>query len=181
LKGWQKNTKRLLSFTIYYEIFMIGISLAIVLLSAIDLIVDFNEVTSHIIKNVDYMICIIFAFDLIINLIIAKDKIKCLKASMITIIAVVPFSSFYRIAGVLRLGKLFSIFTYANPANIGILSKLWIFIMKPSVIRISKFGNMARSYFSNSKKSREEKRLNKLKYKQQKKKNQKKKRDTAYY
>ena len=175
MKGWQKNTKRLLSFAIYYEIFMISISLTIVLLSVIDLIVDFSEATSHMIKHVDYIICIIFAFDLIINLIMAKDKIKCLKASMITIIAVVPFSSFFRIAGILRLSRLFSLFTYATPTNIGIFAKLWIFIMKPSVIRISKFGNMARSYFSNSKKSREEKKLNKELYKQQKKKNKKKK------
>ncbi len=170
MKGRQKKSRDAVSTAIYYEIFMISISLAIVLLSLINLFVDFSQSTSNIIKHVDYAICVIFALDLIINLIIAKDKLKCLKSSMITIIAVVPFSSFFRIAGVLRLTKLFTLFSYVNPTNIGIFAKLWIFIMQPSVIRISKFGNMARSYFSNSKRAHEEKKLLKKSNKKNKKK-----------
>lgn len=174
MKGRPKKARDVISLAIYYEIFMISISLAIVLLSVINLFIDFSPPTSNVIKHVDYAICIIFALDLIINMIIAKDKLKCLKSSMITIIAVVPFSSFFRIAGVLRLSKLLTLFSYANPANIGIFAKLWIFIMQPSVIRISKFGNMARSYFSNSKKAREEKKLTKMNNKNKKKNKSKK-------
>ncbi|QUH25512.1 hypothetical protein [Serpentinicella alkaliphila] len=137
---------------IIYEIFMVTVSLLIVLFSLIDLFVNFNESTIHLIINIDYIICIIFGLDLIISLYRANNKIKCLKSSIITVLAIIPFSTFFRIAGVLRISRVFLLFQYATPTNVGALSSLWIFIMRPSVIRISKFGNMARSYFFNPRK-----------------------------
>lgn len=141
-----------LSRLIIYEVFMVSVSLLIVLFSLIDLFVNFNESTIYLVIHIDYIICIVFGIDLIVSLYKAENKVKCLKSSIITILAIVPFSTFFRIAGVLRISRLFSLFAYATPTNVGVLSSLWVFIMRPSVIRINKFANMARNYFFNPRK-----------------------------
>lgn len=137
---------------IIYEMFMITISLIIVAFSILDLFFNFNEATIGVVLTIDYIVCIIFGLDLAISLYRAENKLRCLKASLITLFAIIPFSTFFRIAGILRISRLFTLFKYATPSNVGAFSTLWIFIMRPSVIRISKFFNMARNYFLNPRK-----------------------------
>ncbi len=131
-----------------YEILMISLSTIIVLISIVDLIFNLNDKTISVIRQFDLIICFVFAIDLCLHLIFAKDKIKCIKRSIITIIAIIPFSSLFRIAGILRLNTVFQLIKH-NPINAGTgISRLWIFFMQPAVARITKFFNMARTYFN---------------------------------
>lgn len=155
--AWEiKKPNNNTSYYIIYETLMIIVSLLIVLFSLVDLFLNFSEATILIVLKIDYLICMLFGLDLMISLHKAENKLRCLKSSLITIIAIVPFSTFFRIAGVLRVTHLFSIFRYTTPLHLGVFTGIFSFIMKPSVIRMIKFSNMARTYHYNqeSKKNR---------------------------
>lgn len=130
-----------------FEITMITVSCLIVMVSLVDLIFNLSEGFMSVIRRIDLIVITIFALDLIINLVLTKDKIQYIKRSIITIICVVPFSSFFRLAAMFRLNHVFTLLQYTTPSNVGLFSRLWTFFMKPGVARISKFFNLARSYF----------------------------------
>ncbi|GAB6086861.1 hypothetical protein [Alkaliphilus crotonatoxidans] len=130
-----------------FEISMITISCLIVLISLVDLAFPLNEGFMTFVRRVDFAVITIFAIDLAVNLFLAQDKVKYIKSSIITIICVVPFSSFFRLAAMFRLNHVFNLLRYTAPSSGGLFSQIWIFFMKPGVARISKFFNLARSYF----------------------------------
>ncbi|WP_026477035.1 hypothetical protein [Alkaliphilus transvaalensis] len=136
-----------LSTLLIYEIIMIAISAFIVILSIWNLFFIFSTDTYLLIRRIDFIVCGVFAIDLILHLIFAKDKIQCMKKSIITVIAIVPFASLFRIAGILRINRIFFLLKSPTISAGSGLAKLWHFFMTPAVIRISKFFNLARSYF----------------------------------
>lgn len=137
-----------------FEITMIVISSIIVLISLYDLAFGLSDGLMIIIRRIDLVVVSIFALDLIINFLLAKEKLPYIKRSIITILCVVPFSSFFRLAAMFRLNRVFLLLRYTTPTNVGLFSKLWIFFMKPGVIRVSKFFNLARSYFNKNSESK---------------------------
>ncbi len=157
-----------------YKISMISLSLAIVFISIWDLAFSINESTITIIARLDWIIWSVFILDLIINLIIVEDKKRHIKISLIEIAVVTPFAVFLKLPVYLRSSKLIQkTGVLANPVVVTpgktsqevinkinlLLSQKFIirsfaFIMKPNVIRISKFINLSGSYFRKTKNSK---------------------------
>ncbi|AKL94026.1 hypothetical protein CACET_c05160 [Clostridium aceticum] len=153
-----------------YKIFMILLSLTIVLLSVWDLIFPFSEATEGLVSKIDWLICGVFAADLLIHLKLAKNKKKFIKTSIIEIIVITPFTIFLKIPGFFRNFNFFPNKTiapsfYLPPGSRTVLDKVNLllsqkfiirsiaFIMQPSVTRVAKFFNLSRNYFDKTKKS----------------------------
>ncbi|AOY75896.1 hypothetical protein [Clostridium formicaceticum] len=153
-----------------YKIFMILLSLTIVFLSVWDLVFPFSEATELLVSRIDWLICGVFATDLLVHLKLAKDKKKFIKTSIIEIIVITPFTIFLKLPGFFRNFKFFQKKTISpsftlSPGSRTILDKVNLllsqkfiirsiaFIMKPSVARVAKFFNLSRNYFDKTKKS----------------------------
>lgn len=150
---------------------MILLSLTIVLLSIWDLAFSFNEKYSIILGRLDWIICSIFVVDLVINFKLAENKKKYMKTSVIEVLIITPFAVFLKLPIYLRSSKLLqrshflshSVKLTPGKTAQAIISKFnlllsqkfiiksFTFLMRPNVIRISKFFNLSKSYFKKTK------------------------------
>lgn len=154
-----------------YKTIMILLSLVIMLLSIWDLIFKFDEKTIIFINKFDVLVMGIFIMDLLINLILAKDKKHFLKVSIIEILIITPFTVFLKVPSFLerttgiQIYKGDTVLYIENyPRLKGFINTLlsqkfilrsFTFIMKPSVTRAAKFFNLSRSYFNKTKKKKD--------------------------
>ncbi|WP_235848900.1 MULTISPECIES: potassium channel family protein [Bacillaceae] len=83
-----------------YEVFM-----AILALTSVIFI--FNHAENSFIRNLDFVIWIIFVVDVLTRLILSKNKIEYLKKNPLDIIAIIPFDSIFRLARLARIIRLF--------------------------------------------------------------------------
>lgn len=88
--------------TACYEITMGVLALAAVSLAILDLTSGLNG-WQHVIDNI---ILVIFTTDYFARLILAKDKKNFIKKNIFDLIAIIPFSSFFRAFRVARLARL---------------------------------------------------------------------------
>ncbi len=162
-----------------YKISMITLSLGIVFVSLWDLIFSISEEANSIIGRLDWIIWGVFILDLVINLIIVDDKKRHIKISLIEIAVVTPFAVFLKLPVYLRSSRLIqktgvlnnsatitpgkTSQTVINKFNLLLSQKFIVrslaFLMKPNVIRISKFINLSGSYFRKTKNTEKENKI----------------------
>ena len=154
-----------------YKTVMITLSLAIVLISIWDLVFTINQKVGIFIGKLDWFIWGIFIIDLLVNLKLAENKKKYMKTSLIEIAIITPFAVFLKLPVYLRNSKIIQkTGVLSNPVKVtpgktaqAVINKInlllsqkfiirsFAFLMKPSVIRISKFLNLSKSYLKKTK------------------------------
>ena len=93
--------------SLVYEISMILLAIIVVIILALETFVDFGEGISGLLSSVDLYILIIFAIDYFTRLIfIANDRLYFIKNNKADLIAIMPFSSVFRVARIARLARL---------------------------------------------------------------------------
>lgn len=93
------NIKRKFKLKVSYEIFIAALALAAVVISALD-------ITNIYFKIIDNIILYIFAVDYVVRIACSKDKRKFFSENILELIAILPFSSVFRIFRITRLFKL---------------------------------------------------------------------------
>lgn len=92
---------------IIYEIIMILLAIAVVTILMIETFVDIGERTTEIFYLIDLYILIIFAIDYFTRLLfLANNKKEFVKNNVLDLIAIIPFSSVFRVARLARLARL---------------------------------------------------------------------------
>lgn len=160
----QSHNKPLQALIRIYKILMITLSLGIMFLSVWDIFFTLQERTIHLINQFDLLIMFIFIMDLLVNLKLSKDKKNFIKMSIIEVIIITPFAVFLKVPVFFKksngMGNQ-AVYMAHHPKLKGfistILSQKFIlrsiaFVMKPSVIRATKFFNLSRNYFNKVKK-----------------------------
>lgn len=106
-----------------YEIGMSVLACAAVIFAIIDL----KKGLAPFLQLIDNIIFVIFVFDYLIRLILSKEKRLFLKENLWDLIAIIPFSSAFRIFRVAKLARLVRITKLAKMTKITKLSRLFAF------------------------------------------------------
>jgi len=92
---------------IIYEVIMILLAIAVVSILMIETFLDIGEKTAEIFYSIDLYILIIFAIDYFTRLLfLTNNKKEFVKNNILDLIAIIPFSSVFRVARVARLARL---------------------------------------------------------------------------
>lgn len=119
---------------------MIILAIVVVAILVLETFIDFSESTSHYLQQIDFYILIVFAVDYFTRLIFfAEDKIYFMKNNKADLVAIIPFSSVFRVARVVRLARLGRLARISRMSRLGRLFR---------VIAVFKKGtNMAKEVF----------------------------------
>ena len=125
---------------IFYEALMIILAIVVVTILVLETFIDFSESTTQFLKSIDLYILLIFAIDYFTRLIfLAKDKKYFMKNNKADLVAILPFSSVFRVARVARLARLGRLARLSRMSRLGRLFR---------VIAVFKKGsNMAKEVF----------------------------------
>ncbi|MCF8020727.1 MAG: potassium channel family protein [Vallitaleaceae bacterium] len=85
---------------------MMFLALLAVSLFIVESTIDLNENSKIIISQLDTAVLIIFTIDYFTRLLITKDKIVFIKKNIFDLIAIIPFSTVFRIARVARIARI---------------------------------------------------------------------------
>lgn len=118
---------------LYYEIFIILLSLVACIIILVELAFDLTNDVVKILDVLDNIIWIIFVFDYIVRLIISEDRVKFIKNNKIDLISIIPFNSIFQS---LRM------FKFAKALKLAKLAK----VLRLTVL-IYKFKNRADKFF----------------------------------
>ena len=92
---------------IFYEITMIMLAIIVVIVLFLEMFFEFSEPVADLLFRIDLFILIIFAIDYFTRLIfIADKKLRFVKTNKADLVAIIPFSSVFRVARVARLARL---------------------------------------------------------------------------
>jgi voltage-gated potassium channel len=103
----QKTMRKAMIFTqnkkgLIYELFMSLLALIAVSFALVDITVGI----SPIISLFDNIILIIFIVDYLIRFILAKNKLLFFKSNILDLLAIIPFSSLFKVFRIVKLGRL---------------------------------------------------------------------------
>lgn len=110
---------------IIYELVMGALALVAVILSVIDIAAGMNQIMSI----ADTIILIVFIVDYVIRLIMSKNKKEFIKNNILDLIAIIPFSSAFK---VFRIAKLTRLTKLAKIGKLTKLSKLFTYTLRLS-------------------------------------------------
>lgn len=119
---------------------MIILAIVVVAILVLETFIDFSESTIQYLQQIDFYILIVFAVDYFTRLIFfAEDKIYFMKNNKADLVAIIPFSSVFRVARVARLARLGRLARISRMSRLGRLFR---------VIAVFKKGtNMAKEVF----------------------------------
>lgn len=89
-----------------YELVMVLLALIVVMILTLEFTMEITEATSRLFSLMDTGILVIFAMDYFIRLFMAKDKKTFVMTNKADFIAIIPFSSMFRIFRIARLARL---------------------------------------------------------------------------
>lgn len=104
------------------------------IISVIWAILDMNNKLTSVLSQVDCAIWIVFMMDYFIRLIIAKKKLTFVKYNIFDLIAILPFSSAFRVFRSLKLFKLLKLTKFSKTFRM--IAVLGRFLIKLQVFSI---------------------------------------------
>lgn len=117
-----------------YEILMIVLALMAVSMLTVEFFVNLSSLQQKLFDLLDTSVLIIFAVDYFARLILSKDKKYFLKHNIPDIIAIIPFSSVFRIARLARLARVMRL----SKLNRLVRAGLWIGRFKDKLVAFIK-------------------------------------------
>lgn len=93
----------------YFQFLLFIVSILSIFILLLDITVISNPEISNIIQVTDLIICLIFFFDFIYNIITAENKLKYLKWGWLDLISSIPMIDCFRMARLARIFKLIKI------------------------------------------------------------------------
>lgn len=120
---------------IIYEVSFSAMAIVAVFISAIDLIGRIDLANDVLFYNIELLIIIIFAVDYFARLILAKDKRLFLKTNIPDLIAIIPFSTVFKLFRLTNLLKFTSLISFNKFSGITRIAAL-IAKFNKSIVRM---------------------------------------------
>lgn len=95
--------------SIGFQIFMLGLSIYAVVALLIDLVVKLPPHASRMIQYFDWVVCVIFLFDFVVQFYRAPNKLRYMKTGWIDLLASIPTVDYFRWGRMLRVMRIFRV------------------------------------------------------------------------
>ncbi|MBM7540194.1 potassium channel family protein [Amphibacillus cookii] len=89
-----------------YELMMIVLVFIVLTILIIEFTFDLNDTTSRLLSIIDFIILMLFTVDYVIRLFMSKDKYFFIRTNKADLVAIIPFSSFFRVFRLARIARL---------------------------------------------------------------------------